>query len=172
MLTGSAKVEAVLEQLAWLAVPRLGDWCLVQLEAPDGTVRHQTVAYGDPTDATAPHQAARALLLERPGPRRPLLVEHVDQARPEGLPHGDELLQQLKALDVGSLLRVPLASMTGILGTIVFAAHRPGRYTTADLVLAENLARRAALAVERAERARRLTADVAAQRVRRPHRAG
>lgn len=46
MLVGTARVEAVIEQMAWLAVPRLGDWCLVRLQSPDGTVRHQTVAYG------------------------------------------------------------------------------------------------------------------------------
>jgi GAF domain-containing protein len=140
---------------------------------PDGIVRHQTAAYGDPADASAPHQVAHhPLLAQPPGARDSLLIERVDQARPEDLPHGGELLRQLKALDVGSLMRVPLASMTAILGTIVFAAHRPGRYTTADLALAENLARRTALAVERAERTRRLTAGVAAPRVRRPHRAG
>jgi GAF domain-containing protein len=154
-------------------VPRLGDWCLVWLQAPDGTVRHQTVAYGDPADAGAPHQAAEhPLLAQPPGTRHSLLVERVDQERPEDLPDGEELLRRLKALDVGSAMRVPLASMTAILGTIVFAAHRPGRYSGADLALAENLARRTALAVERAERNRRLAAITAGPRFRRPHGAG
>jgi GAF domain-containing protein len=173
VLAGTARVEAVIEQMAWLAVPRLGDWCLVWLQAPDGTVRHQTVAYGDPADAGAPHQAAEhPLLAQPPGTRHSLLVERVDQERPEDLPDGEELLRQLKALDVGSAMRVPLASMTAILGTIVFAAHRPGRYSGADLALAENLARRTALAVERAERNRRLAAITAGPRFRRPHGAG
>jgi GAF domain-containing protein len=49
----------------------------------------------------------------------------------------------------------PLPGRTRILGSITFASHQPDRYTQADLTLAENLARRAANAIEHAERARR-----------------
>jgi GAF domain-containing protein len=48
---------------------------------------------------------------------------------------------------------VPLPGRTRILGTITFASHRPGRYSRADLTLAENLARRTASAIEHADRA-------------------
>jgi GAF domain-containing protein len=47
----------------------------------------------------------------------------------------------------------PLPGRTRVLGSITFASHQPGRYTQADLTLAENLARRTANAVERADRA-------------------
>jgi GAF domain-containing protein len=48
---------------------------------------------------------------------------------------------------------VPLAGRTRILGSITFASHQPGRYTQADLTLAQNLARRTATAIEHADRA-------------------
>ena len=47
---------------------------------------------------------------------------------------------------------VPLAGRTRILGTITLASRQPGRYTQADLTLAQNLARRTAAAVEHADR--------------------
>ena len=46
-----------------------------------------------------------------------------------------------------------LAGRTRILGTITLASHQPGRYTKADLTLAQNLARRTAAAIEHADRA-------------------
>ena len=62
-------------------------------------------------------------------------------------------LELLTALDVGSAMVVPLAGRTRILGTIILASHQPGRYTQADLTLAQNLARRTAAAIEYADRA-------------------
>jgi GAF domain-containing protein len=62
-------------------------------------------------------------------------------------------LELLTALDLGSVLVVPLAGRTRILGTITLASHQPGRYTQADLTLAQNLARRTAAAIEHADRA-------------------
>jgi GAF domain-containing protein len=47
---------------------------------------------------------------------------------------------------------VPLAGRTRILGAITLASHQPGRYTQADLTLAQNLARRTAAAIEHADR--------------------
>ena len=61
-----------------------------------------------------------------------------------------DYLELLTALDLGSVLVVPLAGRTRILGTITLASHQPGRYTQADLTLAQNLARRTA-AIEHAD---------------------
>jgi hypothetical protein len=40
-----------------------------------------------------------------------------------------DYLELLTALDLGSVLVVPLAGRTRILGTITVASHQPGRYT-------------------------------------------
>jgi GAF domain-containing protein len=61
-------------------------------------------------------------------------------------------LELLTALNLGSAMVVPLAGRTRILGTITLASHQPGRYTPADLRLAQNLARRTATAIEQAGR--------------------
>ena len=161
MLAEATDIAAVLEQMAWLAVPRLGDWCQVRLDHPDGRPRHHTIAHSDPADtpvlarlsglgpidlAGAPAAGAgppgRALLLERPTP--------ADLGR---LSRDADHLELLTALDIGSALVAPLPGRTRVLGSITFASHQPGRYTQADLTLAENLARRTANAVEHADRA-------------------
>ena len=171
MLAKATDLPAVLEQMAWLAVPRLGDWCQIRLDHPDGRPRHHTIAHSNPADApilaklsdrgpidlAGDHPAAgagqpgQALLLERPTPadlgRRARDANH---------------LKLLSALDIGSALVAPLPGRTRILGSITFGSHQPGRYTEADLTLAENLARRTANAVEHADRSRRIAPPASA----------
>jgi GAF domain-containing protein len=162
MLASTTDIEAVLEQMAWLAVPRLGDWCQIHLRQPDGKTRHHTIAHSDPADAevlarltdrepldlTGAHLVAHA---EQPG-QAPLLLDQLGQAA-LGRIAQDADLELLTALNLGSAMVVPLPGRTRILGTITFASHRPGRYSRADLTLAENLARRTASAIEHADRA-------------------
>ncbi|HET8788228.1 MAG TPA: GAF domain-containing protein, partial [Actinomycetes bacterium] len=163
MLASTTDVEAVLEQMAWLAVPRLGDWCQIHLRQPDGTTRHHTIAHSDPADAevlarltdrepldlTGAHLVAHA---EQPG-QAPLLLDQLDQAVLGRSARDADYLELLTALNLGSAMVVPLPGRTRMLGTITFASHQPGRYTQADLTLAQNLARRTATAIEHADRA-------------------
>ena len=163
MLASTTDVEAVLEQMAWLAVPRLGDWCQIHLRQPDGTTRHHTIAHSDPADAevlarltdrepldlTGAHLVAHA---EQPG-QAPLLLDQLDQAVLGRIARDADHLELLTALNLGSAMVVPLPGRTRMLGTITFASHQPGRYTQADLTLAQNLARRTATAIEHADRA-------------------
>ena len=60
---------------------------------------------------------------------------------------GDEALREL---GFASYMCVPLHGRDHVLGTILFASSEPGRYAEGDLALAEELARRAAVAVENA----------------------
>jgi GAF domain-containing protein len=138
MLASATDIQAVLEQMAWLAVPRLGDWCQLRLDHPDGIVRHHTVAHSDPADAGllarladrgpidltgahptgAPEQAGQAMLLEQ---LTPDILGRIAQDPGH--------LELLTALNLGSAVVVPLAGRTRILGSITFASHQPGRYT-------------------------------------------
>ena len=47
-LATSLDVEATLANIAWLAVPRLADWCVVHLVREDGSVSQLAVAHVDP----------------------------------------------------------------------------------------------------------------------------
>jgi hypothetical protein len=72
VLASSLDVDATLAAVARLAVPMLGDWCLIDL-ADDGRVRRVTVAHAD-SDRDGP-----ARVLERLGPD--------DEPIPCGAPH-------------------------------------------------------------------------------------
>jgi GAF domain-containing protein len=161
MLASATDLEAVLEQLAWLALPRLGDWCQIHLHQPDGTTRHHTVAHSDPADAEVlawltdrgPIDLASAAPAAAEQADQPLLVDQLDSASLHRIAQDADHLELLTALNIGSVMVVPLAGRTRILGTITFASHQPGRYTQTDLALAQNLARRTATAIEHTDRA-------------------
>lgn len=108
------------------------------MDDSDGTIRHHTVAHSDPADAD---QAGQALLLQQ---LTPTILGRIAQ--------GADHLELLTALNLGSVMIVPLAGRTRILGSITFASHQPGRYAQADLTLAQNLARRTATAIGHADR--------------------
>jgi GAF domain-containing protein len=161
MLASTTDLPGVLEQLAWLAVPRLGDWCQLHLHHPHGGTRHHTVAHSDPADA-----ATLARLTDR-GPinltgdnpaaadqaDQPLLLDEPSPATLHRIAKDADHLELLTALNIGSAMVVPVAGRTRILGTITLASHQPGRYNEADLTLAQNLARHTAAAIEHADRA-------------------
>src|SRR5215204_3541689 len=51
-LATSLDVEATLANIAWLAVPRLADWCVVHLVKDDSSVSQLAVAHVDPERIT------------------------------------------------------------------------------------------------------------------------
>jgi len=61
-----------------------------------------------------------------------------------------EQLAIARQLQLRSVMIVPLAARDRTLGAITFAAESGRRYTPLDLALAEELARRAALALDNA----------------------
>ena len=163
MLASTTDLEAALEQMAWLAVPRLGDWCQIHLQQPDGGTRHHIVAHSDPADAATLAQLTGRGPIDLTGTDpaaaaeeapQPLLVDQLDPAILHRIAQDTDHLELLTALNIGSAMVVPLAGRIRILGTITLASHQPGRYGEADLTLAQNLARRAATAIEHTERAR------------------
>ena len=103
-----------------------GDWCQVCVDAPDGTIRHHTVAHSTPADA-----AALARLADRgpidltgahltPDADQSLLLEQLTPDVVGRIAQDADHLELLIALDLGSAMVVPLAGRTRILGTITF----------------------------------------------------
>jgi PAS domain S-box-containing protein len=159
-LSASLDYERTLERVAQLAVPRLADWCVIDVLEQDDVVRRVAVACADPAKADL------ARRLQHSYPERP--------ERPEGtskvLRSGDsELMPQvtdkwiasiapdpeqhsiLSSLGLVSNILVPLSARGRILGVLALATAESGRrYTEADLAGAEDLASRAALAVDNA----------------------
>ncbi|WP_169405687.1 PAS domain S-box protein [Deinococcus apachensis] len=166
-------MRETLTRLTTLAVPRLADWCAVYLPQPDGSLRPQAYAHRSPDKARLAEKylAAFPQRVDDPGAVSKVFRENVPVLLPQvtdemlgALPIPDEQRALLRAFGFGSSLLVPLAVRGRVLGTLSLALHGSGRTFTADDVpFAQELARRAALALENARlyaQARDLNADL------------
>ena len=166
LLAESLEYETTLRTLAEATVPRLGDWCAVDV-VRDPTVRTWPPlldrlavvqpdpamrALGDelsaryPTDWSAPTGMAAVL---RDG--TPLFMPRVTDAMIVALARDAEHLRLLRALRLSSVIVVPLKARGLTLGALTLCMTYSGRtYDEADLALAQDLAQRAAIAVDNA----------------------
>jgi PAS domain S-box-containing protein len=156
----AADYRDALAQIARRAVPCLADWATVDI-ADGGTPKTQqlAVAHVDPAKLAYarelerryppdPNAAAGVPNVMRTG--RAEFYPEIPRAILEGTAVDDEHRRLLRALDPRSALVVPLRGKGPVFGAITFAyAGSARRYTPRDLELAEELARRAALIIER-----------------------
>jgi PAS domain S-box-containing protein len=160
-LAASLDPVRTLDEVARLAVPRLADWCAIQL-APEmrGAYEQIAVAHVDPEKVRWAWELAERY---PPDPEAPTGAPSVIRSgRSELYPEIDEALLQAAALDdeqralvkelqMRSAMVVPLAARERTLGAITFVFAESGRqYSTRELELAEELGRRAGLALDHA----------------------
>jgi PAS domain S-box-containing protein len=161
VVLGSAlDYEVTLIEFARLCARRLSDWCFVFVLQDDGTVRQLAAVHVDP----ARQRAAWELLFRYPldpdrteGPAKVIrsgrsdLQRQVDDSLLEAIAADEENLRMLRGLGLCSAMTVPLTVRGRTLGAIAFASAESQRiYTGDDLALAEELAARAAMAVDNA----------------------
>lgn len=159
-LASSLDYETTLATVARLAVPHFADWCSVDVVKEDGTVGRLAVAHVDPAKITWAKELEKRY---PPDPEEPRGIYNVLRTgQSEFYPDiPDELLVQgardkehleiIRRVGLRSALSVPLKARGKILGVLTFVNAESGRnYTTEDLALAEDLANRAALAVDNA----------------------
>jgi PAS domain S-box-containing protein len=160
VLASSLDYETTLASVARLAVPALADWCVVDLVSDDGTIRRVAVVCSDPArrqvaaelQATYPQQPTAAegtakVLRDH----TPELIERVSPEWIDAMAPDTRQRQILRGLGLCSNLLVPLIARDRTVGVLTLATAESGRvYTHVDLVLAEELARRAAIAVDNA----------------------
>jgi PAS domain S-box-containing protein len=151
--------DETLAAIARLAVPRIADWCIV--DVVDGAeIRRVAVAADDeekqaaleelreryPPTWDSPQPAARAL---RDG--APVMFEKLEGARLEETVIDERHLRIMQTLDPHSAVAMPLIARGEKVGAITFAwSETLRRYGERDLPLMEDLATRAALAVDNA----------------------
>jgi len=158
VLASSLDYPATLSTVARLAVPTLADWCLVDLLADDGTLQRLVIAHEDPEKVAL----ATALDARYPdNPASPVGRYHVLRTgTPEFLfevpdkllvatARDPEHLRILRSLGMRSYMVVPLAIHGDVYGVMTFISAEAGRrYEQPDVALAEDLARRAAMAID------------------------
>lgn len=158
-LVTSLDYQTTLSRIAQMAVPELADWCAVDILEPDGSLELLATAHVDPSKVEWAREFRR---------RFP-----IDMSALTGLPHvirtgeselypsidselveanlDEEQLEVIKELQLSSVMLLPLRARGRTLGTISFVFAESGRsYGEDDLRLAEDLASRAALALDNA----------------------
>jgi signal transduction histidine kinase len=159
LLDASLDYEITLNSVARLAVPYVGDWCLVDVVEEDETVRRVAVAHADPTRnelASELHHGSDELnqylgLGEVLAEGKSRLLGEVNEVAWSTYNLNEACVKVLRQLGMHSYMVVPLVARQRTLGAVTFVSSSPERhYTRDDLVLAEDLARRAAIAVDNA----------------------
>jgi PAS domain S-box-containing protein len=159
-LSSSLDYETQLRGLAAVVVPLLADWCAIDVLTEQGALTRLALTAGASSDRALLDMAARVYPpdLELPhGPGRVLKT-----MRPEliadlpGLLAGSGALPPdqmawLRGMQLQSAMIVPLVARGQPFGVLTLATAQAGRqYSAADLAVAEELARRAALAGDNA----------------------
>ncbi len=158
-LTSSLDYDETLTKLVQLAVPTLADWCFIDVVDEGGRARRLAVAQADPAKSDLAEKLrrfsaapgndtpqARAL---QPGGSSFLVADasgELDQLATD--PEARALLGQLSAR---SLMVIQISCRDRFLGTLTLVSTDSGRrFGRDDLDLAEELCRRAGLAVDNA----------------------
>lgn len=160
LLASSLDYQKTLESIARLVVPQLADWCVVDIAEENGGIRHVAIMHADPAKVELAKQ------LDKKYPVDPNALTGVPQVIRSGQAEmvadiPDELIRNgardeehyriLRELGIKSYICVPLIASGVCIGAITFIGAESGhRYGPDDLALAEELARRAATAVENA----------------------
>jgi PAS domain S-box-containing protein len=159
VLSHSLDQERTLTEVVRLAVPRLADCCIVDVVEPDLGAQRIALVHVDP------EQEQRILALETRYPtdtgesyvgrvlatRSARLVSRADEAFLRDVARDADHLRELRALSLCSALFAPLIARGRTIGMITLLTDRSGRRLGPDdVVLATDLARHAALAVDNA----------------------
>jgi PAS domain S-box-containing protein len=161
VLAESLEYTTTLDRVARLAVPFLADWCVIELLDDDGGSRRVAVAHVDPAKEALSRDVRRRYPQAQQAPAslaarvvrtgQSVVMHDISVAHLQDVAQDAEHLQLLLVLGPKADMCLPLIAHGHLLGTISFRLVQTARrYTAEDLLLAEELARRAALAVDNA----------------------
>jgi PAS domain S-box-containing protein len=159
LLAGSLAYETTFQNLVELAIPYLADLCIIDTVENDQVIRRIAVAHINLSkevlvnrlqqitpDPERPHPAVKVI---RTG--QPEINEHVTDELLETIARDNEHFEILRSLGYGSHLVLPLVARDHTLGAISFISMESRQHTTREIALAEELARRAATAIDNAQ---------------------
>jgi serine phosphatase RsbU (regulator of sigma subunit) len=160
ILDESLDYAATLTAVSRLAVPWLADWCAVDIREGDGSLRRVNTAHVDPAKVELakeverrypqPREAEQGLPNVLATGRSEIYPDIPDELLAQGAVD-DEHLELLRAVGIRSVMIVPMITRGRTLGAITFVgAETDRRFGDDDLLLAEELARRAATSVDNA----------------------
>ena len=161
LLGSSLAHEETMAAVARLSVPRIADWCTVDVFDERNQVRRLAVAHVDPSKVAWARELEQRYPVQleaasgvgsvlRTG--RSELVSEVTDEMVQAVAKDAEYLRIVRELGLRSYICVPMVARDRIVGALtLLATDESGRrYGDQDLAMAELLGRRAGLAVENA----------------------
>ncbi len=162
LLATSLDYATTLQSVARIVVPILGDFCFFDVILPDAMIQRvagqhantarqsffaETCQFIPPVAHHHGHPVADVLATGKPE-----FVPYIDEGWMQKAAVSPNHLQFMHEINLQSMLTIPLIARERILGALSlgFTADSGRRYTHADLSLAEDLAHRAAIAIDNA----------------------
>ncbi len=159
-LASSLDYKTTIQRVADLAVPRIADWCAVDLLRPGSSVELVAVAHVNPAKVRWAHELRRQSppnLDEEQGLGRVIktgeseFYPSIPQELVDAQDFDDEEMAIFREIGMRSVIIVPMRARGEIIGGLTLVWSESGRhYTAQDVVFAEELANRAAVAVDNA----------------------
>jgi transcriptional regulator with GAF, ATPase, and Fis domain len=158
VLSESLEHQVVLPRLARLVSLSLADWCVIDLVV-DGQIRCVAAVHADPDKEPllarlqqshparwgSQHPATRVI-----ASGQPLSISQLTDGALEQLCDDSEHVRLTRALGMCAALSLPLVVRGRILGALTLVSAKKPRFDDADQELAEELGRRAAIAIDNA----------------------
>lgn len=161
VLGSSIDYEETLTRIAKVAVPRIADWCAIDLLSEDGqSISRVAVEHEDPAKVELAKELQKKY---PPAPNDRGISDAIRQRRPIFHPTiseellraaGDvdeERLDLIRQLGLRSSIIAPLIAGDRVMGTLTLVTAGDRRLTTDDVAVAEDVASRAAIAVQNAQ---------------------
>ena len=160
LLSESIDYQTTLEHVARAAVPRFSDWCVVQVLNEDGTFQAAKLACDIPEKESILRQLVARYYSDLEGPtllartikgKTSRIIRQADDETYRAIAKEEQHYRLLKELDFSSLIASPLLLRDKLLGAIAVGSFRRDyAYGNDDIAILEELARRAAIAIENA----------------------
>jgi PAS domain S-box-containing protein len=161
---GSALMSTIddretVEVIATHIARELADVCVIETVEEGGQLPRRMVAYRDPAAGAHVDPELEQMQIDRSRHigtaviewKQPLLIHDVTAAHIDGIAQSDEHRRLLRELGPTSLMALPLLAHGGVFGSLLIVSTKPERrYTERELSLAQKVASRAALAIEKA----------------------
>jgi PAS domain S-box-containing protein len=156
-LTATLDLPELLDRLASLAVPLLADWVFITLVDEYGEVRQTASRHRDGReDELQAFSTVHAMHLPPGSPSRQsltssrtVLIEEMTEQRMRSVFAREEAAELFRRLGGVSVLTVPMVARRRTLGAIALVMATPDRqFSKEDVELAEDLVRRASLALD------------------------
>ncbi|HEX7048780.1 MAG TPA: GAF domain-containing protein [Longimicrobiales bacterium] len=157
VLASSLDYHTTLSNVAQLTIQAIADWCVIDI-VEDGKIRRVTSAHREGAKADLMRELRRDYPLEWDSPQpgaialrtgEPQLAPDVTEAVMREHTHDARHRELIRRLGIHSYMAVPLTARERTLGVITFASAERS-YDANDLAFAQDIATRAAVAIDNA----------------------